>query len=135
MRLRQPVYAGAIRLAHGIFIAEICGEKCTGFQLFNKILLARLAMVALISDYLDVPVAVMESAGEGGPWGMALLAAYMQQQAEGEALDSFLANRVFAQAQSQLVRPDAGDKAGFAKYMKRYTAGLAIQRTAVEHLE
>ena len=52
----------------------------------------------LLAGALGVPVAVMETAGEGGPWGMALLAAYMLEKRPGETLEQYLANRVFADA-------------------------------------
>ena len=89
----------------------------------------------LMAAALDVPVAVMESAGEGGAWGIALLAAYMQRKAAGETLESYLADRVFAKDQGFCVKPKAEDMDGFAVYMQRYTKGLAIQRAAVEHLK
>ena len=81
---------------------------------------------------LNVPAAVMESAGEGGAWGIALLAAYAVKGAN-ESLDVFL-NRVFANQASSLVCPDPRDAAGFAEYMKRYKACLPVERAAVENL-
>ncbi len=80
----------------------------------------------LMAAALNVPVAVTESAGEGGAWGIALLAAY---RGRGESLDTFL-NGVFAQNKSVRVEPDADDAAGFDAYMRRYTKGLEIERTA-----
>lgn len=88
----------------------------------------------LMAAVLDVPVAVMESAGEGGPWGMAILAAYMLRRDKGEALDAFLANRVFANAVSETEYPQSKDNAGFSAYMERYIRGLDIQRAAVKFL-
>ena len=49
----------------------------------------------LLAAAIDTPVSVMKTAGEGGPWGMALLASYMLHKAEGESLGDFLGNRVF----------------------------------------
>jgi sugar (pentulose or hexulose) kinase len=83
---------------------------------------------------LNVPVAVMESAGEGGAWGIALLAAYMSRK-NGETLEEYLAKKVFAGNAGTRVEPDAKDVKGFAEFMKRYTEGLAIERAAVEHLK
>jgi sugar (pentulose or hexulose) kinase len=88
----------------------------------------------LMSGALRVPVAVMESAGEGGAWGIALLAAYMAQKDRNETLEAFLAMRVFAGAKSERAEPDEEDASGFASYMERYSAGLAVERAAVEHL-
>jgi sugar (pentulose or hexulose) kinase len=85
---------------------------------------------------LNVPVAVMESAGEGGAWGIALLAQYlgMGGKAKGERLDEFLAKKVFASANEDCVKPDAKDRAGFLKFMESYVKGLEIQKAAVKQL-
>ncbi|MDR2792555.1 MAG: FGGY-family carbohydrate kinase, partial [Treponema sp.] len=79
----------------------------------------------LMSAALDVPVAVMDSAGEGGAWGIALLAAYMRLKQEGETLERFLAEKVFAGNAGVCVEPDAQDVKGFELVMERYTKGLA----------
>ncbi|NLN42028.1 MAG: ATPase, partial [Clostridiales bacterium] len=84
---------------------------------------------------LNAPVAAMYSAGEGGAWGIALLAAYMQRKQEGETLETYLSDKVFAQIESHCVEPKEEDRKGFAEYMEKYTEGLAIQRAAVEHLK
>jgi sugar (pentulose or hexulose) kinase len=89
---------------------------------------------SLMAAALNVPVAVMESAGEGGPWGMALLAAYMRQRESGEPLSAYLARRVFAEKQASRVEPKEEDARGFAAFMERYEKGLAIERAAVENL-
>lgn len=83
---------------------------------------------------LNVPVAVMESAGEGGAWGIALLAAYLSQKGKNETLEAFLADKVFVHAGGETVQPDARDRRGFGEFMVRYRAGLPIERAAVEHL-
>ena len=82
----------------------------------------------------NAPVTVMATAGEGGPWGMALLAAYMAKKADGETLPAYLEKRVFAGAARRTVAPDAADAAGFAAFMARYAAGLSVERAAVERL-
>lgn len=81
-----------------------------------------------------VPVAVMETAGEGGAWGIALLAAYMLRREDGETLAEYLADKVFLGEKGTIIEPDAGDAAGFDKFMERYHGGLAIERAAVESL-
>lgn len=88
----------------------------------------------LLAGALGVPVAVMETAGEGGPWGMALLAAYMLEKRPGETLEQYLANRVFADAKGTVQRPREEDCAGFARFMEDYKTGLAVERAAVEAL-
>jgi len=87
----------------------------------------------LMAGALDTPVSVMESAGEGGAWGIALLAAFMLQ-GHGETLEKFLAVKVFKNAKGDRVEPDPLDARGFKKFMERYSAGLKIERAAVENL-
>jgi len=89
-----------------------------------------LAAQKLMAGALNVPVTVMENAGEGGAWGIALLAGYLDYSDEN--LDIFLKNRVFADRASVRVEPDAADIQGFARFMERYMAGLKIERTAVD---
>jgi sugar (pentulose or hexulose) kinase len=82
----------------------------------------------------NAPVSVMEeSAGEGGAWGIALLAAFMLDG--GKSLENFLAEKVFAGKTGMRIEPDPKDTESFRKFMERYTAGLEIERTAVEHLK
>ncbi len=83
---------------------------------------------------LNTKVTVMKTAGEGGPWGMAILAAYMINRCEDEALDSYLENRVFVNAESTTVAPDEADVKGFEEYMKLYNKALAVEKSAVENV-
>ncbi len=84
---------------------------------------------------MNVPVSVMETAGEGGAWGIALLAAYMLRRSAQEPLDAYLTGKVFAGKAGATIAPDAGDVAGFAAFMARYKAGLDIEKAAVEALK
>ena len=81
---------------------------------------------------MGAPVTVMETAGEGGAWGCALLAAYMQTKAEGESLADFLSDKVFAGAKGITLAPKAEDVESFECFMKSYRAGLGIEAKAVE---
>ena len=81
----------------------------------------------IMADALGVPISTMKTAGEGGPWGMALLAAYMCRGADGESMEDYL-DKVFARAEGQTSRPDPAGQAGFAAYLKRYTACLPAER-------
>lgn len=89
----------------------------------------------LLAAALNVPVAVMESAGEGGAWGIALLAAYVSQKEKAETLEDFLQHKVFAHNRGSSVEPDSRDRQGFAEFMKRYQAGIVIEQAAAEHLK
>ena len=83
-----------------------------------------------LADALNVPISTMETAGEGGPWGMAVLAAYMGQKAPKEGLEDYLSKHVFATAKSITAAPDPNGVAGFQKYMHRYEACLAAEKAA-----
>lgn len=82
----------------------------------------------------NVPISIMETAGEGGAWGIALLAAFMTDKGQGETLDNFLGKKVFAGQLGSRMDPDTRDVEGFNVFMKRYTQGLPIERAAVEYL-
>ena len=84
----------------------------------------------ILANALNVPITTMETAGEGGPWGMALLAAYMVRKAEGETMEDYLKNKVFANAKSVTVDPEAEGVEGFKKYLERYKAALAAEQAA-----
>ncbi|MFV0411814.1 MAG: xylulokinase [Oscillospiraceae bacterium] len=83
---------------------------------------------------LGVPTAVMESAGEGGPWGMALLAAYMKNRRQGEALETYLAERIFSQAAGKKEDPRPEDVQSFAAYMELYRQALMVEKAAVAYM-
>src|ERR1700722_15186695 len=84
---------------------------------------------------LNVPVSVMETAGEGGAWGIALLASYMLHRKEREPLEAYLSDKVFAEDNSATIAPDQRDVDGFAAFMERYKVGLPIERSAAESLK
>jgi sugar (pentulose or hexulose) kinase len=92
----------------------------------------------IMATAMNVPVSVMETAGEGGPWGMALLAAYMahkmEHKGQNESLEAYLNTKVFAGENSTTIAPTQEDMAGFAAFMERYKAGLVSEKAAVESL-
>lgn len=88
----------------------------------------------ILAAAIDAPVSVMETAGEGGPWGMALLASYMMNKEEGEALQDYLAEKVFAGNTGISMEPDEKDVTGFEIFVERYKKGIAIEQAALEHL-
>ena len=88
----------------------------------------------ILAAAVQAPVSVMETAGEGGAWGIALLASYMKNRAEGENLEEYLDKNVFTGDAGTEEEPDPADVAGYEKFMERYTEGLAIERAAVDHL-
>ena len=82
----------------------------------------------------NAPVTCMDTAGEGGPYGMALLAAYLLRREEGERLKDFLSNRVFAGVSGSTAAPDGAEAAAFGEYIQRYKALLQVERAAAELL-
>ena len=88
----------------------------------------------MLSAAVNTPVSVMETAGEGGPYGMALLGAYMLWKDEGESLPDFLDNKVFAGAKSVTLMAEPADVEGFAAFLARYRRALPLERTATEVL-
>ena len=88
----------------------------------------------IMAAAMNVPVSVMETAGEGGAWGIALLASYMFHKATNESLDAYLSNKVFAGENGTTIAPDPKDVDGFTAFMERYKKGLTIERAAVDGL-
>ena len=86
----------------------------------------------IMAAAVDAPVSVMKTAGEGGAWGMAILAEYMIDKEDGETLDSYLSNKVFAGEEGTTIDPDENDVKGFDEFIKRYQKGLEIERAAVD---
>lgn len=85
----------------------------------------------ILADAVNAPVSVMETAGEGGAWGIALLASYLVNKEEGESLTQFLDDKVFAGNEGTTLNPDPQGVEGFNVFMERYLKGLEIERAAV----
>jgi sugar (pentulose or hexulose) kinase len=83
----------------------------------------------IMAAAINAPVTVMATAGEGGPWGMAILAAYMVNK-QDESLNGYLENCAFSNAQCSTVIPDASDTAGFEAFIERYQAALEVEKAA-----
>jgi sugar (pentulose or hexulose) kinase len=82
---------------------------------------------------IDTPVSVGAAAAEGGPWGMAVLAAFLVQRTPEQSLADYLSTTVFAAAELEEVKPDPADVGGFEAFMRRYLEALPVQQAAVEH--
>ena len=115
-----------ILAAEGVAIDSLTGHG----GLFKTPLVGQTYMAAAC----NAPVACMETAGEGGPYGMALLAAYRVWKSGGETLEDYLNRRVFAGVSGSTVQPDEETVNGFNAYMERYRALLDVERKAVEVL-
>ena len=88
----------------------------------------------MVAAAINAPVSVMETAGEGGAWGIAILSSYMMNKSENETLDDYLTNRVFAGEKGSRVEPEQKDVEGFDVFIQRYKEGLSIERAAIENL-
>ena len=86
----------------------------------------------ILADAVNAPVSVMSTAGEGGAWGIALLASYLINRREGEDLADFLDENVFKGNEGSTLAPEAEGVKGFNAFMDRYMKGLGIERAAVE---
>ena len=86
----------------------------------------------MLSAAVNAPVSVMKTAGEGGPYGMALLVAYMLNKEDGESLPDYLDNKVFAGAECSTIMADGADVEGFAKFLSAYVKALPVEKTATE---
>ena len=85
----------------------------------------------ILAAAINSPISVMETAGEGGAWGIALLAGYLVNNDEKLSLADYLDKKVFAGNTGVEIAPTAEDVAGFDKYIETYKAGLAIEQAAV----
>lgn len=134
MRVNLQSALGAMKIGMDILLKEegVKLDKMLGHGgLFKTENVAQKMMAAAV----NAPVAVMKTAGEGGAWGIALLASYNLNKKEGQSLEKFLKEKIFKNQSEKIIKPDPKDVKGFEKFMKRYKIGLQIERAAVESLK
>jgi len=90
---------------------------------------------SILAAAVNAPVAVMETAGEGGAWGIALLASYMVHKESGETLAAYLNDKIFAGQKGEALMPDQADVAGFDAFIRLYKAGLPIEKAAIHSMK
>ena len=132
MRVHLLTALGAMKVGLDILLKEegVGLEQILGHGgLFKTPVVGQKIMAAV----MESPVTVMDTAGEGGAWGMALLAAYLVNKEDGETLDEFLSDKIFAGMTGTTIAPDEKDVAGVSVFMQRYKKGLNIERAAVEN--
>ncbi len=83
---------------------------------------------------MNAPVTVMDTASEGGAWGMAVLACFMAEKGAEETLPEYLSDRIFAGQSGTTIAPTAADVAGFDAFIEKYKATLPAEKAAVEGL-
>ena len=132
MRVNLYSALGALKIGLDIFEQEnVKIEKVLGHGGFFK---TKEVGQKIMAAAMNVPVSVMDTAGEGGAWGIALLASYLLHKTSDESLEIYLSTKVFASDIGLTMTPDQGDVEGFATFMERYKKGLVIERTAVDAL-
>ena len=134
--MRTHLYAalGALKIGMDILVKEehIQIDKILGHGgLFKTPGVGQRIMAAA----MQAPVSVMETAGEGGAWGIALLAAYEVGKAEGETLEDYLDNKVFAGNEGSKMEPVPEDVAGFEKFIEQFKQGLSVEQEAIAKIQ
>lgn len=133
MRVHLFTSLGALKLGMDILLKEehVQLDRILGHGgLFKTKGVGQRIMAAAI----DVPVQVMETAGEGGAWGIALLASYLIHKGQGETLDHYLSETVFAGQTAEEISPDPRDVEGFNTFIAAYKKGLGVEQAAVERV-
>lgn len=129
--MRSHLYSafGALHIGMQILTDE---EQVAIDQVFGHGGIFKTAGVAqkILAAAMNTPVSLMETAGEGGAWGIALLADYLKYAEKDVTLTDYLAQQVFVQSQAIEEKPNPDDVAGFQQFMQRYEAGLSIEKTA-----
>lgn len=131
--IRTHLYAtvGVLKIGNDILFNEekINVDRITGHGgLFKTKGVGQRVLAAALNS----PISVMETAGEGGAWGIALLAGYLINKQEGQSLADYLEEVVFAGDAGVEIAPTPEDVEGFNKYIEAYKAGLAIEAAAIE---
>ncbi|MCE0492895.1 xylulokinase [Vibrio salinus] len=133
IRVNLQTSLGAMKMGMDILLKEeqVKLDKMLGHGgLFKTKGVGQRFMAAAV----NAPVAVMDTAGEGGAWGIALLARYAIDKDKGQSLEDYLNQNVFHNSNESVIEPDLADVDGFEVFMERYKAGLPIERAAVDHL-
>ncbi len=131
MRVNLYTALGALKVGLDILLKEE-GVKLDQILGHGGLFKTKGVGQSIMAAAMNAPVSVMETAGEGGAWGIALLASYMKNKEAGESLDDYLNNHVFSGYEAETIAPDAADVKGFDEFIVRYKAGLDIERAAVE---
>lgn len=133
--MRSHLYSAlaALKVGNDILLKQ---EKVTVDSLMGHGGLFKTPVVgqSMLAAALNAPVTVMDTASEGGPWGMAVLACYMIEKEDGEGLDRYLEEKVFAGQTGTTIQPDAEDVKGFDEFLAKYVSALPAQKAAVEGL-
>ena len=132
--MRSILYAtvGVLKIGNDVLLKEekVKVDRITGHGGLFKVPGVGQRVLAAA---LDSPISVMETAGEGGAWGIAILASYLVNNPGGASLPDFLDKMVFAGNTGTEITPTPEDVAGFETWLENYKACLAVERAAVEN--
>ena len=132
--MRAQLYAaiGVLKIGNDILFNEeqVKVDRITGHGGYFK---TKGVGQRMLAAALGSPISVMETAGEGGAWGIALLASYLVNKASGQSLPDFLDQQVFADNQGVEIAPTEADIEGFNKYIEQYKRALPVEEAAVNY--
>lgn len=134
MRVHLYTSLGAVKLGLDILMKdeEVKVDRITGHGGFFK---TRGVGQRYLAAAVDAPVTVMDTASEGGAWGIALLASYLADKNQGEKLEDYLEQRIFKELSGETLQPQPEDVEGFRIFMERYQAGLPIEKAAIDNMD
>lgn len=134
MRVHLFTSLGAVKLGLDILMEDekVKVERIMGHGGFFK---TKGVGQRYLAAAVNAPVTVMDTASEGGAWGIALLAAYLADQKPGERLEDYLEDRIFRELSGETIAPDEKDVEGFETFMGRYKAGLEIEKSAIDVMD
>ena len=132
--LRAQLYATMATLKIGMDLLAADGVKIDSLTGHGGLFKTPVVGQKYMAAACNAPVTCMETAGEGGPYGMALLAAFLLQRNENETLEQYLSRRVFADTACTTLQPAPEDAAGFNRYLSRFKAGLPVEAAALHVL-
>lgn len=133
--MRTHLYSalGVLKVGLDILFNEenITVDKILGHGGFFK---AKDAGQSVLAAAMNADITVTETAGEGGAWGIALLASYLINKAEGETLSDFLNAKVFNSCEEYTMAPDPDDVKGFNEFIERYKSCYPVEQAAIENI-
>lgn len=134
MRLNISSSIASLKIGLDILLNE---EKVKVDEIFahGGLFMTKGVAQSILASAINVPVSVLSTVGEGGAWGIALLASFMKRKEENQTLEDFLTEKVFKGESVSRVEPNLKDKEGFEVFIKRYSKGLLIEKAAVEYLD
>lgn len=131
MKVHLYTSLGAVKLGMDILMEQekVKVDRITGHGGFFK---TKGVGQRYLAAAVNAPVTVMDTASEGGAWGIALLAAYLIDKKANEKLEDYLEGKIFKELSGETIVPYAEDVEGFQVFMEHYKAGLSVEKTAIE---